>query len=76
MAHNGFTSERFGDFFHVVLPKGETPLLPHPEGKRWGLVRQGGDTMLYAGRYHAIFTSPRRLRELEASRMAKQSVAA
>lgn len=65
-----------GDFFHTLLPHGETALYPHPQGKRWGVVRKDGETMVYAGRYHAIYVSPKRVRELEAARRVKQAVAA
>jgi hypothetical protein len=35
------------------------PSYPHPQGKRWGIVREDGEVMVYAGPFHAI-VSPKR----------------
>lgn len=42
------------------LPAGETPLFPHPEGRRWGVNRQedNGEVLIYLGRLHLIWTPP------------------
>lgn len=31
------------------LPRGEEPYYTHPQGKRWGTVREGRNLRLYAG---------------------------
>jgi hypothetical protein len=40
-----------------MLPRGQTPLYPHPEGRRFGVVREeDGEVLVYAGRVHVILT--------------------
>lgn len=59
-----FTKLPFGSqAFIQWLSRGETPLYPHPEGKRRGIVREAdGEVLVYAGRFHSIWTPPRWVR--------------
>ena len=45
---------RVAEVFLEVLPKGEGPSWPHPEGKTWGVVRDDGEWLVYAGRVCAV----------------------
>ena len=51
---------RLGEVFVEWLGEGETPDWPHPEGKRWGLVEDDGEWLVYAGRVAAVVSPVRR----------------
>ncbi len=46
----------FGTAFAQMLKGRDTGPFPHPEGKRWGVVREGGEVCVYAGNVFAILT--------------------
>lgn len=46
----------FAEAWAQYLAKGETPLLGHPQGNRWGTCREAsGELHVYAGRLFLIF---------------------
>lgn len=47
---------RFVEVFVEYLGAGDTPGWPHPDGRRWDVIRDDGEWMVYAGRVAAVVT--------------------
>jgi hypothetical protein len=45
-----------GTLYAQALKGDDTGPFPHPEGKRWGWWKDGGEVCLYAGRMMVIVT--------------------
>jgi len=60
LSRSVFMKSPLGTVWAEWLLRGTTPCFPHTEYRRWGLLVEDGELLIYLGRLHVILTAPKR----------------